>query len=443
MVVMDWAMKFLPLLFREKQSDWFGQKGLNWHVTVCVFKDYENQLKHRTYVHVMDGVKQDWYSVACMLQHVLLALKKQQPTVTTAFLRSDNAGCYHCSNLWHAVPAISEETGVNIQRYDFSESQDGKSYCDAKIAHMRAKLRKYVSNGGNISCSADMKKALDDGEGVPGCQIAHVDIPLPVDQLTLQRKIKGITKISNVQFENWCQLKYWKNYNIGEGQTMSITPINLESTLNVLSDFKVPCKDTGNILAAREKQPSEESQSDVNLTCPEHNCNAVLHSYSELNDHCFVGDHHYMSTFDGIKMKWRDICLDIDTTSSKTKHSTLSAGTSELSLGWALKKDRKNHRFSEKVKVYLKGVFDEGESSGNKANPVNVSRNMRVCHDGDGMKMFTPKEYLQPSQITSYFSRLVVLSRAPATDVVEDDIDSTIAIINQAEALEELVNIFV
>ncbi|XP_063418380.1 uncharacterized protein LOC134701170 [Mytilus trossulus] len=231
----------------------------------------------------MDGVKQDWYSVACMLQHVLLALKKQQPTVTTAFLRSDNAGCYHCSNLWHAVPAISEETGVNIQRYDFSESQDGKSYCDAKIAHMRAKLRKYVSNGGNISCSADMKKALDDGEGVPGCQIAHVDIPLPVDQLTLQQK----------------------------------------------------------------------------------------------------------------------------------------------------------------VKVYLKGVFEEGESSGNKANPVNVSRNIRVCHDGDGMKMFTPKEYLQPSKITSYFSRLVVLSRAPATDVVENDIDRTIAIINQAEALEELVNIFV
>lgn len=40
----------------------------------------------------MDGVKQDWYSVACMLQHVLLALKKQQPTVTTAFLRMTMQG---------------------------------------------------------------------------------------------------------------------------------------------------------------------------------------------------------------------------------------------------------------------------------------------------------------------------------------------------------------
>lgn len=26
LIVMDWAMKFLPMLYREKQSDWFGQK---------------------------------------------------------------------------------------------------------------------------------------------------------------------------------------------------------------------------------------------------------------------------------------------------------------------------------------------------------------------------------------------------------------------------------
>ena len=38
-IIMDWAMKFLPMLYRQKQSDWFGQKGLNWHVCVCIFKD--------------------------------------------------------------------------------------------------------------------------------------------------------------------------------------------------------------------------------------------------------------------------------------------------------------------------------------------------------------------------------------------------------------------
>lgn len=48
-IIMDWAMKFLPLLYRQKQSDWFGQKGLNWHVCVCIFRqdsDVKVRLKH-------------------------------------------------------------------------------------------------------------------------------------------------------------------------------------------------------------------------------------------------------------------------------------------------------------------------------------------------------------------------------------------------------------
>ena len=30
---MDWAMKFLQLRYREKQSDWYGNRGLSWHVS--------------------------------------------------------------------------------------------------------------------------------------------------------------------------------------------------------------------------------------------------------------------------------------------------------------------------------------------------------------------------------------------------------------------------
>lgn len=41
MLVLDWAMKFLPLLHREKQSDFFGQKGFSWHVAVLIYKENE------------------------------------------------------------------------------------------------------------------------------------------------------------------------------------------------------------------------------------------------------------------------------------------------------------------------------------------------------------------------------------------------------------------
>lgn len=37
-ITCDWAMKFLPRKFREGQTDWFGKRGINWHVAVTLSK---------------------------------------------------------------------------------------------------------------------------------------------------------------------------------------------------------------------------------------------------------------------------------------------------------------------------------------------------------------------------------------------------------------------
>ena len=43
LLIMDWAMKFLPTSYREMQRDWFGKKGKPWHITVAILKaDNEN-----------------------------------------------------------------------------------------------------------------------------------------------------------------------------------------------------------------------------------------------------------------------------------------------------------------------------------------------------------------------------------------------------------------
>ena len=65
---------------------------------------------------------------------------------------------------------------ITIQRYDFSESQDGKSYCDAKIAHLRGKIRQYVSTGHDVRTALEMKEAIDALGGVIGCQAAYVEV---------------------------------------------------------------------------------------------------------------------------------------------------------------------------------------------------------------------------------------------------------------------------
>ena len=38
LLIMDWAMKFLPTSYRETQRDWFGKKGKPWHITVAITK---------------------------------------------------------------------------------------------------------------------------------------------------------------------------------------------------------------------------------------------------------------------------------------------------------------------------------------------------------------------------------------------------------------------
>lgn len=35
LIVNDWAMKFLPQLYRDSQQDWFGKRGILWHIAVA------------------------------------------------------------------------------------------------------------------------------------------------------------------------------------------------------------------------------------------------------------------------------------------------------------------------------------------------------------------------------------------------------------------------
>ena len=39
LLVLDWAMKFLPKKYRESQSDWFWKRGISRHSTVAVSRE--------------------------------------------------------------------------------------------------------------------------------------------------------------------------------------------------------------------------------------------------------------------------------------------------------------------------------------------------------------------------------------------------------------------
>ena len=67
LLVEDWAMKFLPRKYRESQSDWFGKRGLSWHITVATRKIMPSQqLQMMTFVHVFQSCSQDSRAVSWM-----------------------------------------------------------------------------------------------------------------------------------------------------------------------------------------------------------------------------------------------------------------------------------------------------------------------------------------------------------------------------------------
>jgi hypothetical protein len=39
LIINDWAMKFIPQMYRESQSDWFGKQGISWHISVVYCRD--------------------------------------------------------------------------------------------------------------------------------------------------------------------------------------------------------------------------------------------------------------------------------------------------------------------------------------------------------------------------------------------------------------------
>ncbi|XP_055997743.1 uncharacterized protein LOC125646321 [Ostrea edulis] len=57
-LVLDWAMKYLPRRYREDQSNWFAKRGLSWHIGVA-FRRRET-IESLAFIHIFCGqISQD------------------------------------------------------------------------------------------------------------------------------------------------------------------------------------------------------------------------------------------------------------------------------------------------------------------------------------------------------------------------------------------------
>ena len=79
-IVSDWAMIFQQRRYHEKQSDWYGKRGMSWHISSVVSKELESDTVIVTsYVHLFDSCAQDWYSVASIFENLLITIRTAHP----------------------------------------------------------------------------------------------------------------------------------------------------------------------------------------------------------------------------------------------------------------------------------------------------------------------------------------------------------------------------
>ncbi|CAC5423772.1 unnamed protein product [Mytilus coruscus] len=337
-----------------------------------------------------DGV-QGWFTVANILSDVMVALKKQNPMLTCAFLKSDNAGCYHCGSLLAFIQAQNlKGAPIQIKQYNFSEAQSGKDLCDSKTSHSKLHILRYADEGHDVTSPFDMKQALESYGGLRGTFTSVVSVDKHMEP-KVSIKIPGINQLNNFQFTE-AGIVVRKAYKIGHGKMFENSKLSLRQctdidSLKILHPF-------GNSDSVKVGKVTLKT-SQVRVDIPDTDSTETEEQEDEQQDEPDEEDTEAMN------------CIGFACPEPGCQREFVSANGSEddsVVEGWALKKTRKIVRFSPKIKIFLKNIYDEGERTGKRPYYDDLCDRLRKQRTENGTKMFSPDEWLSVSQIKSLFA---------------------------------------
>ena len=202
-------MKFIPRTYRESQTDWFGKRGISWHISVATRKVGGN-LQNLTLVHVFDKSNQDSMYVMAVIDDVIFQLKRAMPELKSVNFRQDNAACYHSSATMIGVQNLARKHKVAI-RMDFSDPQGGKGPCDLKAAVLKNHMRTYLNSGNDITNAEQMKTAMESNGGVHGLSVVlggSLQVP------EKWGKWDGVSLINDIVYKKR-NMEVWRAYDVG------------------------------------------------------------------------------------------------------------------------------------------------------------------------------------------------------------------------------------
>ena len=72
--------------FRESQSDWFGKRGIPWHISVAMRKNANNETEKLTFVHSFESCTQDSSALLAIIDDIFTQLKEIMPEMNSVYL---------------------------------------------------------------------------------------------------------------------------------------------------------------------------------------------------------------------------------------------------------------------------------------------------------------------------------------------------------------------
>lgn len=170
-------------------------------------------------------------------------LKESDANLTTAFIRTDNAGCYKGSETLLAVEQLYQMTGIFVSRVDFSDAQSGKGPCDRMASVMKGNIRRFVNEKNDCVTSSNFVEAAKSTRFVTlmTCRLSN-------SPSASKTRWQGVQNFNNIRYEltsskfnqqsrksdREIKVTVWRAFGIGSGQTFNW------SNLNPRADHLVP-----------------------------------------------------------------------------------------------------------------------------------------------------------------------------------------------------------
>ena len=83
LVVMDWTMKWLPQSHRETQKEWFGKKGISWHVSACITKVEKDETEFQVFTVLRVQIRFLMFSMLLVFINIYLFLLRRCRRLST------------------------------------------------------------------------------------------------------------------------------------------------------------------------------------------------------------------------------------------------------------------------------------------------------------------------------------------------------------------------